>query len=118
MLWAAEASLRVNSGSGNTASDSSSKSGSTGTHDGDAEGCGYMEESGEGWDDGEIGRKVGRSENFAAIFHPVYILWSTVLRHCLLQTEGKMFRLFVVSRHILGILLFCCFSYILPYDLF
>lgn len=49
-----------------------------------------MEGSGEGWDDGEISRKVGRSQNFAGIYHPVYILWSTILKHGLLQTKGKV----------------------------
>lgn len=82
--------LSVNSGSGNIASEASNKSGPTETHDGDAEGCGYMEGSGEGWDDGEIDRKVGRTENFAGIYHPVYILWRINLRHCLLQTKGKV----------------------------
>ncbi|KAF4088414.1 hypothetical protein AMELA_G00081620 [Ameiurus melas] len=48
-----------------------------------------MEGSGEGWDDGEIDRKVGRTENLAGVYHPVYILCRIILRHCLLQTKGS-----------------------------
>ncbi|MCJ8728818.1 hypothetical protein PDJAM_G00008480 [Pangasius djambal] len=59
-----------------------------------------MDGGGEGWDDGGIDRKVGRTENFAGIYPPVYILWSTILRHCLLQTKGSTLRQDVINMWI------------------